>query len=220
MTRGFIDGEYQDGELRGINFLVGRRGFGKTTEMGRLLNACGGGVLFFDPLSKHAHVMPRAVAIFTPEKLEEYLRVNRGTRFRIVYMPRGGNLDQHFQSVCKIVRAFGWMIFAVDEVDKFCGSRWGPAWMPPELADLVNYGRHCRVSMIVTARRPQGVAAPLKAEAEWRVFRLKDEKALDALANEIGEENLPKIRELPKYYYLHCVEDEDPVLCGGPRSVS
>ena len=219
MTRGFVDGEYEDGELRGINFLVGRRGFGKTTEMGRLLSACSGGVVFFDPLSKHAAILPDAVIIADPGRLVEYLRVNRGRRFRVVYQPRAGNLDQHFQQFCKIVRAFGWMIVAVDEVDKFCGPRWGPNWMPPELSDLVNYGRHCRISMIVTARRPQGVAAVLKAEAQWRVFRLKDEKALDSLANEIGEENLPRIRELPKYYYLHCREDEDPVLCGGPRGM-
>ena len=35
--RGFIDGEYQDGELRGCTFIAGKRGMGKTTEMARLL---------------------------------------------------------------------------------------------------------------------------------------------------------------------------------------
>ena len=218
MQRGFIEGEYQDGELRGITFVVGRRGFGKTTETGRLLNLCGGGVNFFDPTSKHGGLLQGAVLITDGDKLEEYLRVNRGRRYRICYQPRTGDIDEHFRRWCRIVAAFGWQIAAVDEVDKFCGPRWGPKWMPPELAHLVDYGRHCRVSMIVTARRPQGVAAALKAESEWRIFRLKDGKALDTLADEIGEENLPRIRELPKYYYLHCREDEDPQLCGGPRA--
>ena len=218
MIRGFHDGEYQDGEVRGIVFLVGRRGFGKTTEAGRLLNTCTGGVCFFDPMSKHAGLLPGGVIISDPDTLENYLRVNRGRRFQVVYQPRTGDLDTHFRGWCRTVAAFGWMIACVDEVDKFCGPRWGPKWMPPELAHLVDYGRHCRVSMIVTARRPQGVAAALKAECEWRIFRLKDGKALDSLADEIGDENLPRIRELPKYYYLHCREDEDPLLCGGPRA--
>ena len=217
MARGFIDGEYQDGEVRGINFLVGRRGFGKTTETARLLNACTGGVNFFDPTAKHASVLPGAVLLSDPDKLEEYLRINRGRRYRTIYQARAGNLDDHFRRWCTVVAAIGWNIAAVDEVDKFCGPRWGNKWMPPELAHLVDYGRHCRVSMVVTARRPQVVAAALKAECEWRIFRLKDGKAIDSLADEIGEENLSKIRNLPKFYYLHCVEDEEPILRGGPR---
>lgn len=220
LTRGFIDGEYQDGELRGLNFLVGRRGYGKTTEMARLLSLCTGGVLFFDTLSKHAPVLPGYVIIAEPGPLLEYLRVNRGRRFRVLYQPRQGSLDDHFKTVCKIVRAVGWMIFAVDEVDKLCGARHGSSWMPVEFYDLVNYGRHCRVSMIATARRPQGVAAGFKAESELRVFRLKDGAALKSIEDEIGAENLPRVANLPKYVYLHCIEDEDPVTRGPNHAIA
>ncbi len=214
MARGFIDGEYQDGELRGLNFLVGRRGYGKTTEMARLLSLCTGGVLFFDVLSKHAPMLPGYIIFFEPGPLLKYLRVNRGRRFRVLYQPRQGNLDDHFQAVCKIVRACGWMIFAVDELDKLCGSRHGSSWMSVAFYDLVNYGRHCRVSIIATARRPQGVAAGFKAESEYRVYRLKDQAALDAVAKDVGEENVERIRNLPKYVYLHCIEDEEPIERG------
>lgn len=220
MSRGFIDGEYQDGELRGLVFLVGRRGFGKTTEMDRLLQTCTGGVLFFDTLSKHATVFPGYIVFAQPGPLVDYLRVNRGRRFRVLYQPRKGNLDQHFREVCRIIKTFGWMIFGVDELDKLCGARWGDARMPPEFYDLVNYGRHARVSMIATARRPQGVAAGFKAECEYRIFRLKDQKALDSVALDIGEAHIPQIRQLDKYYYLKCSEDDDPILCGGPRGTS
>ena len=41
--RGFVDGEYQDGELRGCTFIAGKRGMGKTTEMARLRAFCAGG---------------------------------------------------------------------------------------------------------------------------------------------------------------------------------
>jgi hypothetical protein len=212
MSRGFIDGEYQDGELRGINFLVGRRGYGKTTEMNRLLAQCTGGVLFFDALSKHGQVFTGYVVISEPGRLEEYLRVNRGRRFHVMYQPTAGDLDGHFKAVCKIVLAFGWMIFAIDEIDRLCGPRFGSTWMPDELYQLVNYGRHHRVSMIATARRPQGTAASFKAESELRIFRLKDGAALDFFKGEIGDENIARVRALDKYEYLHFVEDEEPIL--------
>lgn len=220
MTRGFIDGEYQDGELRGLNFLVGRRGYGKTTEMARLLGTCTGGVLFFDTLSKHEHVLAGYILITEPGPLLKYLRPNRGRRFHVIYQPRQGDLDQHFNAVCKIVRACGWMIFGIDELDKLCGPHHGPKWMPEGFYDLVNYGRHCRVSMIATARRPQGVAAGFKAEAEYRVFRLTDQAALDAVAMYIGKDKVSRVSTLPKYVYLQCVDDEDPVERGPNHAIA
>lgn len=219
VTRGFIDGEYQDGELRGLNFLVGRRGYGKTTEMARLLTGCTGGVLFFDTLSKHQAALPGYMLFTSTDALVPYLRINRGRRFRCLYQPRQGNLDEHFDAVCAVVKAFGWMIFGVDEIDKLCGPRFGDSRMPRGLYDLVNYGRHHRVSMVATARRPQGVAAAFKAECEWRIFRLKDQAALDCVANDIGEDHVLRIRALEKYFYMHCREDEDPIIRGGPRTV-
>ena len=66
VTRGFIDGEYQDGEIRGCTFLAGIRGMGKSTEMGRRIAMCGGGAVFFDPVAKHAHLMPGGVLVHQP----------------------------------------------------------------------------------------------------------------------------------------------------------
>lgn len=218
MTRGFVDGEYQDGELRGLVFLVGRRGTGKTTEMNRLLQQCTGGVIFFDTLSKHGDIFPGYVVFGEPAPVVEYLRVNRGRRFRILYQPRQGDLDGHFRAVCKIVRAFKWMIFGVDELDKLCGARWGDARMPPELYHLVNYGRHERISMIATARRPRAVARGYTAEAEMYLFHLKERADIDYFADLIGEETAERLRSLEKYYYLRCLPDQEPILCGGPRA--
>jgi hypothetical protein len=215
VSRGFIDGEYEDGEIRGLLLAVGRRGCGKTTLVKRKLEVCTGGVLFFDTLSKHAAVFPGYVVFTAPGPLLEYLRVNRGRRFRVLYQPRAGDLDKHFKAVCRIVRAFGWMIFAIDEIDALNGPNHGPKWMPKELYALVNYGRHAPVSMIATARRPQDVARGFRAESDWFVFCLQDEAAIASLANRIGDKNLETVRNLPKFSYLHCVQDEEPVICGG-----
>ncbi len=139
--RGFIDGEYQDGAIRGCGFVAGIRGMGKTTEMARLLGECAGGAVFFDALSKHSAALPGYVLISQPGALVAYLRANRGRRVRVLYQPQAGDLDAHFRAVCKIIRAFGWLVFAVDELDMLCGPRWGDSRMCPEFYHLVNYGR-------------------------------------------------------------------------------
>lgn len=215
--RGIVDGEYQDGEIRGLVFLCGMRGMGKTTEMDRLLSLCTGGVLFFDTLSKHAEVLRGYKVISTAAELEAYLRVNRGRRFRILFQPRSGNLDDHFRAVCVLVRVCGFMIFAIDELDKLCGQRWGDSRMPPEFYHLVNYGRHERVSMIATARNPKAVARGYTAESEMRIFRVEERSYRDYFAERMGEEAAERLASLPRFFYLRKVEDAPIEQCGGPR---
>jgi hypothetical protein len=215
--RGFVDGEYQDGEIRGLVFICGMRGMGKTTEMDRLLGLCGGGVVFFDSLSKHAEILEGYKVLSQPGDLEEYLRVNQGRRFHVLYQPRKGKLDHHFQSVCLCVRLFGAMILAIDELDKLCGPRWGDTRMCPELDHLVNYGRHEKVSMIATARRPTGVARGYTAEAELRLFKIKEQGYIDYFADLVGKEDAARLRTLEKFQFLHCKDDSEAELCGGRR---
>lgn len=219
-TRGFVDGEYQDGEIRGLVFCCGRRGMGKTTEMDRMLATCSGGVVFFDTLSKHAGILKGYKVLSEPGPLQDYLRLNKGRRFRVLYQPRSGSLDAHFEAVCKIVRAFGWMIFGVDELDKLCGPRWGDSRMTPGFYYLVNYGRHVRVSMIATARRPRQVARGYTAEAEMRLFNMKERADIDYFEDLIGEENAARLRTLPKFHYLHVSEDGPASIRTGPRVVT
>jgi hypothetical protein len=215
-SHGFIDGEYQDGELRGCTFIAGKRGMGKTTEMGRLLSLCAGGVIFFDSLSRHDLSLPRYKVFSQPGQLEAYLRVNRGRRFRILYQPRSGNVQEHFRAVCTIVRAFGSMIFGVDELDMLCGSEWGANRMPDEFYHLVNYGRHCKVSMLATARRPMSVARGFTSQClQMRLFCMTERADLKYFEDYIGEEDARRLSALDKYQFLLWTGDGPAVLCGG-----
>ena len=216
--RGFIDGEYQDGEVRGCTFLAGKRGMGKTTEMARLLSQCGGGVIFFDSLSKHAPYFPTFKMISQPGDLEAYLRANRGRRFQVLYQPRSGDLGNHFQAVCVIVRAFGSMVFAVDELDMLCGSRWGDARMPPEFYHLVNFGRHERVSMLATARRPMSVARGFTSQCgEMRLFLITEKADTKYFEDYIGADDARRLGTLPKFQFLHWIDGGETTLRGGKK---
>jgi len=81
----------------------------------------------------------------------------------------------------------------------------------------VNYGRHERVSMIATARRPRAVPRGYTAEAEMLLFQMQERADIDYFEDLVGEETAGRIRSLPQYYYLHCIPDGEAILSGGPR---
>lgn len=221
MTRGFIDGEYQDGELRGLTFLAGERGMGKTTEAIRLLRQCTGAVIFFDTVGRHAHLLPGFQVFHQPGALEEYLRANRGRRVRVCYVPLDEWPDKHLDAVCMLVRAFGWLIFAIDEIDQFCGPEHGDKRMPVSLYNLAHFGRHYRVSMLCTARDPASLSIRFRSQCAYmRLFRCTEERYVKYFEARIGRANAAKLRTLTKTYFLLWEAGSlDASVCGGPRAL-
>jgi hypothetical protein len=215
--RGFVDGEYQDGEVRGLMFFAGTRGYGKTTELLRVVESGDGPAVLMDPLAKHK--LKRSRSISQPGELKEYFRRPRG---RVIYQPNCGDMDEHFRAVCRLVLAAGQCIFAVDEMDMFCGPQWGDKRMPPELYNIANYGRHSQVSMPFTAREPMRVARGLTSSAlEMRLFQMNEPDYLKYFLGFIGID-ANKLPSLPKYHYLRWFKDGAPsqVFCAGkPKNI-
>lgn len=219
--RGFVDGEYQDGSIRGLSFLAGKRGMGKTTEMDNLLNSCSGPRIFFDTLSKHHDIIRHTHLVSDLAELKNAIRSAHRSPFKILYQPRFGSLDVHFQNVCLIVLAVAkgenGLVFAVDEIDKLCGVRFGESRMCGGLYDLVNYGRHHRVALLGTSRRPAQVPRGFTSECfDMRVFRVTEPNSLDYFKE--YSVDLLKARALEKYQYLYWQDGCESVeLRGGRR---
>jgi hypothetical protein len=220
LERGFIDGEYEDAGIRGCNFIVGQRNSGKTFEMARRLNACLGGCVLFDSLSRNQHALKGGELFTEPAQLDAALMANRGRRFRFTYQPRSGSRDEHFEAVCNLARAYGWFILAIDEIDAVCGSRFGESRMPPGLNHLVNYGRHDRISLIACARKPQRVSKDYLGEClNISVFYTSEFAAIKNIEEFIGPEDAARIRGLGRFEYLDWTEPGPAVLSKGGRKL-
>jgi hypothetical protein len=204
-VRGFIDGEWQDGEVRGLCFLAGERGMGKTTEMLRLAKQCTGAVVFFDTVGTHAAALSAAgfLQVSQPGDLKAYLRANKGRRVRVVYVPMDTEPTKHLRCVCLLARAFRECVLAVDEIDVHCGPEWGTNAMPPELYNLAHFGRHYAVSMLCTARDPATLSIRFRSQcAEMRIFRTSEERYVKYFAAKIGKANGAKLPALEKTKFL------------------
>jgi hypothetical protein len=214
--RGFIDGEYQDGEFRGRCFIGGQSGYGKTTELVRLAEQCAGSVVLFDFLGTHH--LSRSVTCRQPGELKEEIR-NRPDRFRVLYQPMRGELDEHFRAVCRILCAVHCVCFAVDELDNFCDAKWGSKRVPPEFYEICQYGRHRRVACAATARMPMQVARAFTSQCqEMRLFHMDERTHLDYFKTRCEKSVLDRLPALPKYQYLLWHNDgSQPVLMTGGK---
>lgn len=219
--RGIVDGEYQDGELRGLTFIAGQRGMGKTTEAIRLVEQCSGPVVFFDTMGRHASLLHGFKVFSQPGPMKEYMLANRGRRARIVYVPLDVQPLQHLVAVCLMVRAFGSMIFCIDEIDEFCGQEFGARGMPDELYNLCHYGRHFQVSMLCTARDPVSLSKRFRSQCAFmRIFRTDEEAYVKYFAARIGKANAAKLPTLPQTYFLFWQSGSSAAeIRGGPRRI-
>jgi hypothetical protein len=219
--RGFVEGEYQDGELRGLTFLAGERGMGKTTEAIRLVEQCTGPVIFFDTVGRHAALLHGFKLFNQPGQLKEHLLANRGRRVRACYVPLDEFPVEHMIAVATMVRALGSMILAIDEIDTFCGAEFGDKRMPPELYNLAHFGRHYKVSMLATARDPVSLSIRFRSQCEFmRLFRTSEERYVKYFEARIGRANAAKLPMLKKtFFLLWQAGSMDAPVCGGPRKL-
>jgi hypothetical protein len=161
-------------------------------------------VINFDTLGQYGQ-LPGYVTFHQPGPLKAYLRERlRAPSLKILYQPREGDIAAHLESVTRIALATREVVYAVDEVDKFCS----PSWLPPGLYDLVNYGRHSRVPVMCTSRRPAQVARELTSQcAEMRIFRMTEPLDVRYFAQLIGDATAAQLPQLGEYQYLRWTDD-------------
>jgi hypothetical protein len=120
--------------------ILGPRGSGKSTLLGKIARAARAPVLIIDPMHEHAG------------ELLKYPVVAPCTK-KWVFRPTS---NEDWECLPDIIYAFakcpGGLTLIADEA---------PIWAmhdPDTLLDMINYGRHYRISTILTARRPAEAA--------------------------------------------------------------
>jgi hypothetical protein len=150
------------------------------------------GVDSFNGLSGWTHVSQ-------PGELEDVLEENYDGGFHIIYTPRTGKKEAHFEECAARVNACGRMVFAVDEVDTFMS----PGYMPQGLYDVMNYGRHARIAFVGTARNTVQVARQFTSNlTEIDIFCMTEPRYLKYFADTCGETVAAEVPLLPQYSYI------------------
>lgn len=152
--------------------------------------------------------------VSTPGALDDALYRAHGGQVRVLYTPLEGDRLKHFEAVNVLVYNYGSMVYGVDEIDTFMQ----PNYMPPEMYELVNYGRHHDVAMIGCARNCAQVARQYTSMlTEIDVFCMTEPIYLKYIEAACGGDAAAKIPSLGQYQFMRWVSGEGSTVAKGWR---
>lgn len=202
---GYQDNEWQDGGVRGRILICGKPGSGKSYLLEKRIRGCRRVVLFNTASVDSFDKLP-ALRIATPGELKaRMLESYRDDPMRVVYTPVAGDKQEHFDYVCRIIKACGHCVFAVDEIDTFMSAS-DPGC--ESFYDLCNYGRHARVAMIGTTRNTVAVSRQFTSMlTELDVFATTEPRYLRYIEDTCGAAVSDQVPLLGKHEYLRWIAD-------------
>lgn len=181
---------------RGIEFISGQRGTGKTKYLISRVLRRENRFFVYDHMNELAGRAPGHRFFQLEESIDYCARNARG--FCMVYFaPTEGATSEDFKVVCSVPFGFKDMTLVLDEVDQLAGSVSPPP--PPELLKLVRFGRHFGSSIVAIARRPADVSRALTSQARRFVcFRQTEPSDLKFLRSVCGPQakKIPELRDL------------------------
>lgn len=146
------------------------------------------------------------VRVSTPKQLKEVvLAAWPDGPMRVIYVPRSGDREKHFECVSAIVKACKRCVFAVDEIDAFMSAN-NPGC--PAFYDLTNYGRHLRIALVGTTRNTVAVSRQFTSMlTEMCIFATTEPRYLRYLEDTCGGQVSDQVPLLGKYEYIRWMAD-------------
>ncbi len=174
-----------------VRIIVGKRGFGKSYQLRKLLRAEPRVVLYDTLKEKEYDELERI------EKFPELCRALAADKpiFRYAYSWDGtADREIDFERVCRAVYCCHRLTFAIEEVDQFCS----PSFLPKHLDMIVSLGRHRDLSVWVASRRPKEIHPLIRSQANTVISFAQTEPAdLEWSAQVMGSmvEKLPRLKK-------------------------
>lgn len=195
-------------DIRGCEFIVGQRGYGKTQYIKQRVLSQERRFLLYD----HMHEFTDSnygIVFYEWDKCIDYLLDRRNKECKAIYASLDATLDD-FTFACRVPFMDGAenLAFICDEIDTFTS----PISTPTEFKRLIHLGRHVSSSVVAASRRPANVSRDFTSQAKRYVcFRIKEPRDIIFLKSVVGE-SADKIRTLKPLEYL--AFDNDKVLRG------
>jgi len=163
--------------------VVGRKGSGKSTRVATLLKYCPR-LLVFDPMEDHSDLLPDTFEGIDDELDEYFKQAWRAKTFACSFVPVE-DLEEEFEEVCRLVYAYGRMLFVVEEAPLVLKA----GYMPPAFGRVVRTGRHRHIDLLWTAQRASEVSRTLTSATDvWIFYSQTEPRDLDAIAERCGRE--------------------------------
>jgi hypothetical protein len=163
--------------------VVGRKGSGKSTRVATLMKYCPR-IVAWDPMEDHTDLLSDAFEGVDDELDEYFTQAWRAKTFACSFAP-AEDLEEEFEEICRLVYAYGRMLFVVEEAPLVLKA----GYMPPAFGRIVRTGRHRQIDLLWTAQRASEVARTLTSATDiWIFYSQTEPRDLDAIAERCGRE--------------------------------
>lgn len=177
--------------------MLGKRGSGKSFLLKQHLKRCNR-FLVYDTIGEYTD----GVIFQTGPELFKFWKDHLDGDFRLIYQPL--QPEAEFDYICDLVYACGDMVFAAEEIDKFCQSN----NISLSFSNIIQRGRHRDITFIGVSQRPFGINRIISSQAkDIYTFQQSEPRDLEYLSMYIGKDLTEKVRELPQYHFLHWQAD-------------
>lgn len=184
---------------RGIEFICGQRGTGKTKYLVTRVLRPEPRILVYDHMAELVGRAPMTVTHTLEDTIDAVHTSARGI-CRVCYVPSSGATPEEFAVICAIPLSVRDLVLVVDEVDQLAGTQQNLP--PPEFKKLVHFGRHFGASIVACARRPADVSRALTSQARrFTVFAQTEPTDIKFLVSVLGPK-AKEAKELPDLEYL------------------
>lgn len=184
---------------RGIEFICGQRGTGKTKYLVTRVLTQEPRLLVYDHMAELVGRAPMTVTHTLEDTIEAVHRSPRGF-CRVCYVPAAGASPEEFGVVSAIPFSVRDLVLVVDEVDQLAGTQQN---LPPqEFKRLIHFGRHFGASIVACARRAADVTRALTSQARRVVVFAQSEPADIKYLSSLCGKRAKEAVELPDLSYL------------------
>lgn len=184
---------------RGIEFICGQRGTGKTKYLVSRVLRDEPRLLVYDHMAELVGRAPMTITHTLEDTIDAVHRSPRGF-CRVCYVPANGASPEEFAVVSAIPFSVRDLVLVVDEVDQLAGTQQN---LPPqEFKRLIHFGRHFGASIVACARRAADVTRALTSQSRRvTVFAQSEPGDIKYLVSLLGP-RAAEAKELPDLEYL------------------
>jgi hypothetical protein len=185
------------GEVRGLEFVSGQRGTGKTTYIRERILAREPRLFIYDHMAEFNE--PGFATFYKLDQAIDFMDQNRSGLCRLTYKSLEPSPEE-FATICRVPFCIPDLVIVVDELDTFAGAV--TPRPPDEFRQLVHFGRHVGCGIVGASRRPADVSRAFTSQAKRYVcFRQTEPSDLRFLRSVLGPE-ADRIKDLPPLHYL------------------
>lgn len=187
--------------------IIGQKGYGKTVFTEKIIIGLGKATIIVDPRLQYKTDQKRRYFFSSPHEFKNWIVDNYRNFKKYKLELVIDTMPSEFEIISNIVLKMKNITFLVDEIDMFSD----PKSEDKGLNKLIHYGRHNKIDIVGTSRRPANISRDLTSQTDFfYLSRISEPTDLKYFKARFGIEIVNELQNLDKFEFLQ-IDDENHI---------